>query len=157
MTYAFRSVEDLAALFCLLPEALQLVPEHPSEHEDQERTTDDDQQREQRVVAEPAQLDVEGRSRLEEHQDVDERPDDGEEDLVDDVRGEDPREARAGDDRDEHQQRHERADVRRQEAVHPDTDRIGRHDRPQRHPGLRVGVAENPVVGDPVERRLGHL
>ena len=133
------------------------MPEHPPEQEDQEGTADDDQQREQGVVAEPAELDVEGRSRLEEQQAVDDGADDGEEDLVDDVSGEDPREAGAGDDRNEHQQRHERADVGRQEAVHPDTDGIGGHDRPQRHAGVRVGVAEDPVVGDPVERRLGHL
>ena len=91
-----RIGQDLAALFCLLPELLQFAPEHPPQQEDQEGAADDDQQREQRVVAEPAQLHVEGRSRLEEQQDVDERADDGEEDLVDDVGGEYPAKVEPG-------------------------------------------------------------
>ena len=148
--------EDLTALLRLLPRLLEPAPEDPHHEHDQEGAADEEQQRQHAVVTEPAELDVERLAGLEEQVQVHEAADDREEDLVDHVGGQDPRERRAGDDRHEHQQRHERPDVGGQEVVHRHADRVGRDDLPQLH-AAGVGVGEDPVVGEPVKRRLQHL
>ena len=102
------------------------------------------------MVGDVAELDVERAADGREEIDVDERADDREEDLVHQVAGKDSGEGRAGHDRHEHQEHHERPDVRRQYAVHRDRGRVRRDDRPLPHPGVWVGRADNE---DPRERR----
>ena len=100
----------------------------PRTHE-QEGAADDDDDRGHRVGGDVAEVLVERAGHREEEVEVDERPGDREEDLLDEVGGERAGERAARDDRDEHQQRHERADVRRQEAVHRHADGVGGDDR----------------------------
>ena len=151
-----RVGEDRATLLRLVPELLHLAPEDPSEHDDQDGAPDDDHDHRHGVILEAAEVQVEAPRDREEEIEVDERPGDREEDLLHEVRGDRAAEGRGRDDRHEHQERHERADVRGQEAVHRDTDRVRGDDR--RDPHLaRIGKAEDPVVREPRECRLRGL
>ena len=103
-----------------------------------------------------AEADVERPRHAQEHVEVDERPGDREEDLLHEIRGDRPRQRAARDDGDEHQQGDERADVRRQEAVHCHADGIRRDDRPELDL-VAIGRLEDAVVGEPGEERLPEL
>jgi hypothetical protein len=61
-----------------------------------------------------------------------------------------------GDERDEHEQCHERPDVGREEVVHRDADGIGGDDRGEGDL-VPVGRLEDPVVRDAGEDRLRGL
>src|SRR3954447_21424135 len=102
------------------------------------------------------EIDVERSRHREEEVEVDERACDREEDLLHEVRRDRAGERATGDERDEHDQRYEGADVRRKEVVHCHADRVRRHDRRERDfAGIRS--AEDPVVRRPGEERLTRL
>ena len=151
-----RVGEDRAALLRLLPELLQLPPEDPAEQDDQEAAAGQDQDRPQRVLGDVAEALGERAGHGEEEVEVDERARDREEDLLHEVGGERAGEGRGRDDRGEHDQRRERADVRGQEVVHRDADGVGGHDRPELDLA-RIGRAQDPVVRKPRQERLSGL
>ena len=102
------------------------------------------------------ELEVERACDRREEVDVDQRADDDVEDLLHDVAAEDARERRALDDRDEHEEHHERAHVRGHEVVERDARRVrGEH----RHVGDAAGirVAEDPVPAEGREHCLQSL
>ena len=88
---------------------------------------------------------------------VDERAGEREEDLLHQHPAEDAREVRAGDDRDEHQQHHERADVGRQKAVERDAGRVGREHLAVRGRRVRIAGAQDEVPAERGERGLQRL
>ena len=153
---ALRRREDRTALFRLRPQLLDLAPEDPTEQHEEYTHTDDDEQGEPRMRGLVAETDIEGAGNTQKHVEVDERPGEGEEDLLHEIRRDRSADRAARDDGHEHEQRHERADVRRQEAVHRHAYRIGGDDRPQLDLP-RVGHAQDAVVREPGEDRLAGL
>ncbi len=103
-----------------------------------------------------AELELERSGDLGEQVEVDEGPDDHVEDLLDHVAGEDSRERRPADDRDVHDERHERAHVRRDDVVQGDAGGVGRE---HGHVGDAAGirVAQDPVPAEGGQHRLGAL
>ena len=97
---------------------------------EQADAAEDDGEGGRRVMVLAAEADVEGRGHREEEIEIDEGAGGDEEDLLDEVGGDGAPEGRRRDDRDEHQQRHERAEIRGQEAVAGDPDGVGGEDRP---------------------------
>jgi hypothetical protein len=106
------------------------------------------------VVVHTPELDVEGAGDGEEEVEVDRCAGDREEDLLHEVAGEDPRERGPGDDRREHEEHGERAEIRRQNAVQGNGDRVTRDDRERLDPVGRIAGPEDP---DPGERRENGL
>ena len=132
-----------------------LRPEGADQQVDQEGAAEQQDRRRPRALVHEGELDVERAADRQEEVEVGEGADDGEEDLLDHVGAEHAGEGRAGDDRREHQQHHEGADVRRQEAVQRHRGRVaGEHDPEARR---RVGVAEDRVPGERGQRRLDGL
>ena len=104
-------------------------------------------------VALVAEAEVERAGDLREEVEVDQRPDDEVEDLLDDVAGEDPGERRAAHDGDVHHEGDERPDVGGEEVVERHACRVRREDGHVGDPA-RVRVAKDPV---PAERGEGRL
>ena len=103
-----------------------------------------------------AELEVERPGNLREQVDVDERPDDEVEDLLDHVAGEDARERRATHDCHEHEQGDERAHVRGHVVVQRDADCVRSQYLHVRRTA-RIRVAEDPVPAERGEHRLEPL
>ena len=103
-----------------------------------------------------AELEVERPGNLREQVDVDERPDDEVEDLLDHVAGEDARERRATHDRHEHEQGDERAHVRGHVVVQRDADCVRSQYLHVRRTA-RIRVAEDPVPAERGEHSLEPL
>ena len=103
-----------------------------------------------------AELELERAGDLGEEVEVDERPDDHVEDLLDHVAGEDSGEVRPSDDRDVHDERDERAHVRRDDVVQRNAGGVGReHGHVGHAAGIRV--AQDPVPAERGQQRLGAL
>jgi hypothetical protein len=136
---------------------VQLAPEDAHEDDDQRAGAGDERQREDGVVVRQHELALERAGDRREQVDVDERPGEREEDLLHDRPAEHAREVGAGDDRHEHQQHHERADVGRKEAVESDAGRIGGEHLPVGHRRARERLAEDEVPAQRRERRLERL
>ena len=159
-TYAPRSPRIAAPSLALAHITLTQLPEDPHEDRDQEDRAGDDPEREHRVVRERVplvpELELERAGDLGEEVEVDERPDDHVEDLLDHVAGEDSRERRPSDDRDVHDERHERAHVRRDDVVQRDAGGVGgEHGHVRDAAGIRV--AQDPVPAEGGQHRLGAL
>src|SRR6185437_14050812 len=90
--------QDLPALLGLLPELLQPAPGKSTQDHEAEHDADRDDRGRPGMRRDPAELDVEGAAHRDEEIDVDSGPDHGEEDLLDEIAGEDPGERRPHDD-----------------------------------------------------------
>ena len=149
--------EDGAALLRLLPEARDLAPELLRDEDDQDHAARDEQRNEKPMVVDEAELEVERPRNRDEEVEVDERPDDGVEDLLDERCADDARERRAANQGDVHQEGGERADVRRQEAVHRDPGSVGGEDVAVAHTAVRVARGEDVVPRKRRQRGLDRL
>ena len=150
-----RLAQDAAALLGVVPPVDDLRPERADQQVDQEGAAEQEDRGRPRPLVHEGELDVERAADREEEVQVRERADQREEDLLDDVGAEHAGEGRAGDDRGEHQQHHEGADVGRQEAVQRHRGRVaGEDDLEARR---RVGVAQDRVPGVGGQRRLDGL
>ena len=153
---ALWCLEDGPARLRLYPQGLDLAPEDARHDDDQEAAAREHEDRSHRVVVEAVQRFVEGARDGEEEVEVDERAGEREEDLLDEICRQRAREGAGRDDGHEHEQRHEGADVRRQEVVHRDPDRVGGHDGADLDvPGIRG--AQDAVVGEAGKDRLRRL
>ena len=103
-----------------------------------------------------AELELERARDGAEEPDVDQRPDDEVEDLLDDIAAEDAGERRSLDDRDVHEEHHERAHVRGHEVVQCDAGRVGGEHRHVRD-AAGVRVAQDPVPAECGEHGLEPL
>jgi hypothetical protein len=106
------------------------------------------------MLTQAAELRREGARDRRKQVDVDEGANDGEEDLLHEEAGEHARERGAGDDRDEHEKRHDRAQVRGQERVERSADRVGSQDGREPHVGMRV---RGPQDEEPRQRGKARL
>ena len=132
-----------------------LRPEGADEQVDQEGAAEQQDRRRPRALVHEGELDVERAADREEEVEVGEGADHREEDLLDHVGAEHAGEGRAGDDRGEHQQHHEGADVRRQEAVQRHRGRVAGEHHPEARG--RIRVAEDRVPRERGQRRLHGL
>ena len=118
---------------------------------------DDDRAHQHRMVVGQLELALEGARDAREQVDVDERPGEREEDLLDEHPPEHARQGRAGDDRGVHQQHRERTDVGRQEAVERDAGGVGREHLAVRHRRRGIGGAQDREPAQRGKRRLHRL
>ena len=138
-----RAREDRAALLGPLDQAGQLAPEDANEDDDQQHGAGGDREHQAGAVVRQLELALERARYRREQIHVDEPAGEREEDLLHEHAAKDTWQVRARDDRDEHQQHHERADVGRQEAVQRDAGGVGREHLPVR----RRRVADSPPAG----------
>ena len=149
--------EDRTALFRVVPELLGLAPELLHHQVDEDDGADDQQRHEKAVVVDESQLQVERARNGEEEVQVDEHADRRVEDLLDECRAEHPGEGRAADQGDVHQQRHDGADVGRQEPVHRYSCGIRGQDVAVAHASVRVPGDEDEIPGDGRQHSLNRL
>jgi hypothetical protein len=135
---------------------LHVSPEDPAEDQEEQRRRGDDHDREARMRGHIAEVQVERAGDAQEHVQVDEGASEGEEDLLHQVRRDRAPDRTTGDDRDEHQQGDERADVRGEKAVHRDTHRVRCDHRPELD-FLPIGRFQDPVVRKAREEGLARL
>jgi len=113
----------------VLPQPAHPAPEHPGEEDEPYDDGDDEDDREDDMVGDEPELERERPRHREEKVEVDERPGGYEEQLVDDLAADQAGEGRARDDRREHHEHHERAEVCREHVVARNRDRVRRDDR----------------------------
>ena len=152
--------EDRGAFLGPHPHHFDPVPEDPHEDRDEEDRAGDDPEGEHGMVGDRipliAELELERAGDLGEEVEVDEGPDDHVEDLLDHVAGEDSRERRPADDRDVHDERHERAHVRGDDVVQRNAGRVrGEHGHVRHTAGVRI--AQDPVPAECGQQGLGAL
>lgn len=135
----------------------QALPKNPRRQHEQDDRADEQQDHQRRVVGEETELDREGAADREEQIEVEPHVEDGEGDLLDDQAGEDEREGRARDQRGEHRQHHEGAEVGRKEPVERDRDRVGGEHEAEGKRRPRQRRAQDPVPGERREARLRGL
>lgn len=97
------------------PHALQPPRRDGNEERRERHGAGRDGKRQKRAAAQEAELDIDRLADAQEEVEVDDATGGDEEQLVDGIAGGDTRERRAPNDRDEHEQRHERPEVRREE------------------------------------------
>ena len=151
-----RGGQDRSALDGLGPEPLQLAPEDPAEDEHEHRGAGDPEHQ-HRVIVTTWGVTAPATRAPTEQVDVDERPGEAEEDLLDDHAAEHARQVGAGDDRHVHQQADDGADVGGQEPVQRHAGRVGREDLEVGDASAREREAQDRVPAERRQRRLDGL
>lgn len=126
--YPARRVQDGSAGDQLLAKFRQSLPEDARQQDEKDDCAGGDQEDERSVIGDEAELDRERAADREEEVEVEGDVENGEGDLLDDQSRDHKREGGAGNQRREHHQHHEGADVGGQEAVERDRRGVGGED-----------------------------